>query len=199
MPKCVSSFRVCRVSSQRIRSEDLSAAIARGERSDRFPIGVPIRRSLPGTRRSVLQRLLLGVDLALELIRKRDERFRQFIRRRPDDFLLIEKENQFVAHAAGELGDSWEAEGTAGAFELVGEEKKLRERLLEAVLQIATFFADSNNRRLNVSEIIAPQIAELVLHDLSCCRTCAIKGLRQRQQRLATRRDRTTRLQPASR
>src|SRR6266571_1973123 len=156
MPKWVSSLRVCRVSSQRIRSADLSAAIARGEKSDRFPIGVPIRRSLPGTRRSVLQRLLLRVDLTLELIRESEQRFRQFIGRRPNDFLLIEEENQIVAHAAGELGDSREAEGAAGPFELVGQEKKLRERLLEPVLQIATFFADSNNGRLNVSEIIAP-------------------------------------------
>src|SRR5207302_5642499 len=47
MPKCVRSLRVWRVSSQRIRSADFSASIARGGKSPRLPSGVPTMRSLP--------------------------------------------------------------------------------------------------------------------------------------------------------
>src|SRR5213075_13036 len=47
MRKCVRSLRVRRVSSQRIRSADVSASIARGEKSPRFPSGVATIRSLP--------------------------------------------------------------------------------------------------------------------------------------------------------
>jgi len=69
IPKLVSSLRVCRVSSQRITLADFSASIARGERSERFPIGVPTMSSFPGTRRSLLQPLLRRGHLALELVR----------------------------------------------------------------------------------------------------------------------------------
>src|ERR1700738_1099639 len=106
MPKCVRSFRVWRVSSQRIRSDDFNASTARGDRSERLPIGVPTMRSFPGTRRSLLQALLRGADPARELVGQHDQHLRQLLRTRSMDFGVIEKEIQLIAHAAGQLGDA---------------------------------------------------------------------------------------------
>ena len=47
MSKWFSSFKVTRVSSAAMKSADSSASIARGEKSDRFPMGVPVTNSVP--------------------------------------------------------------------------------------------------------------------------------------------------------
>src|SRR5216684_1956952 len=107
MPKCVRSFRVWRVSSQRIRSADFNASTARGDKSERLPMGVPTMRSFPGTRRSLLQALLFGV---------------------------IEKETQLIAHAARQLGDARKSEGSARSLQLMRNKEEVGKRVLESVV-----------------------------------------------------------------
>src|SRR2546423_557450 len=63
MPKCVISFRVRRVSSHRMRFADFSASTARGEKSERLPIGVPTMSSLPFIECSPQQDSCCGSDV----------------------------------------------------------------------------------------------------------------------------------------
>src|SRR5688572_12937349 len=62
IPRCASSRPVCRVSSQATRSASSNAALARGERSSRLPIGVATTTSLPAM--SVPRDLLVQVHRA---------------------------------------------------------------------------------------------------------------------------------------
>src|SRR5260370_1712627 len=135
MPKCVRSFRVSRVSSQRIRSADFNASTARGDKSERLPMGVPTMRSFPGTRRSLLQALLRGVDRALELVRQHDQHLRQLLGTRSLRFGVIEKEIQLIAHAARQFGDARKSEGSARALQLMRDEKEVGKRVLESVVR----------------------------------------------------------------
>src|SRR5258708_18377544 len=165
MPKWVRSFRVWRVSSQRIRSADFSASTARGVRSERLPMGVPTMRSLPGTRRSLLQASLRGGDRALELVRQHDQHLGELLRTGPLRLGVIEKEIQLIGHAAGELGDAGESERTARALQLVRDEEKLGKRGLELRFKPETVLTHADGGRVDVLEVVALQRPEVLGHE----------------------------------
>src|SRR5439155_24309686 len=124
-----------------IRSADFSASIARGDKSEGLPIGVPPMSNLRGTRRRLLQALLCSADGALELVRQHDQHLGELFGRRPLDFGLIEEEIQLVRHAARQLGDSRKSERTAGALQLMRDEKELGEGLFELRSEAETVLA----------------------------------------------------------
>src|SRR6266550_6946023 len=168
MPKWVRSLRVCRVSSNRMRSADFNASTARGDKSERLPIGVPMMRSFPDTRRSLLQALLRGADRALELVREHDQHLGQLFACRTLDLGLIEKETQLGTHAAGELGDARKSERSAGALQLVGHEEKLWKGALEASVrpEVVALLAEAKGSFLHVVQVVAPQRTEFLGHQL---------------------------------
>src|SRR5437868_5707458 len=123
-----------------MRSADFSASIARGERSDRLPIGVPTMSSFPGTRRSLRQALSCRRHGALELLREIDQRLRELTGSRPGDFRLIEKESELVGDLPRHFADARKPERAARSLQLVRDEKQLREGIFEMIMlaQLAT-------------------------------------------------------------
>src|SRR5256885_6581766 len=121
--------------------------------------------NLPGTRRSLLQALLCSADGAFELVRQHDQHLGELFGRRPLDFGLIEEEIQLVRHAARQLGDSRKSERTAGALQLMRDEKELGEGLFELRSEAEAVLADEDGGLVDVLEIVALQRAEFLGHE----------------------------------